>query len=89
MGLLFIMKPWQALDRTAQTVGTEPSESWQEAQDRQGEGRTTVNSVEDRSSCCRLDLEQVGAAELKLGAWEMDFGGHGTVRLSWEGRRAV
>lgn len=36
----------------------------------------------------RLDLEQAGAAELKFGAWEMDFGGHGTVRLSWEGRRA-
>lgn len=77
------MRPWQGLDGTAQTVGTEPSGSWQEAHDRQGEGRITGNSVEGRNWCPRLDFDQVGAAEVKLRTWEM-----GSVRLCWEGRMA-
>lgn len=41
-----------------------------------------VSSVEGRSLCPKLDLDQLGAAELRPMAWEMGSGGHGTARLS-------
>lgn len=48
----------------------------------QREGKTTINSVEDRGICPKLNLDQAGAAQWRPRAWEMGSEGRGTLRLS-------